>query len=126
MIHGIGTDIVGIARMAAALERHGEAFARRILADHEWAEFKGSGNQAALLAKRFAAKEAAAKALGCGFRNGLTLRQIGVEHDELGCPRLAFSGPAAALCQRLGIGRALLSLADERDYAIAYVTLLKR
>lgn len=124
MIYGIGTDIVRIARMEAALARHGERFAHRILAVGEWADFQRAARPAALLAKRFAAKEAAAKAFGTGFSNGLGLRDIAVDHDSHGRPLLSFSAKAAELCRRRGIGRSLISLADERDYAIAFVTLL--
>lgn len=124
MIHGIGTDIVQISRMTAALERHGEAFARRILAPDEWPAYQASGNPAALLAKRFAAKEAAAKAFGTGFKDGLTLHDIAVSHDPHGRPQLAFHGRAAELCRQHQISRALLSLADEKEYAIAFVTLI--
>ncbi|MFH7319354.1 holo-ACP synthase [Desulfurivibrio sp. D14AmB] len=124
MIYGIGTDIVKIARMEAALARHGERFARRILAAAEWADFQRSRRPAALLAKRFAAKEAAVKAFGTGFSGGLGLHDIAVDHDRRGGPRLIFSGKAEEFCRRRGIGRGLISLADEKDYAIAFVTLL--
>ncbi len=124
MIYGIGTDIVKIARIEAALARHGERFARRILAAGEWADFQQTSRPAPLLAKRFAAKEATAKAFGTGFSQGLTLQDIVVEHDPNGCPRLRLEGKAAELCARHGITRWLISLADERDYAVAFVTLL--
>ncbi len=123
MICGIGTDIVQVARMAADLERYGERFARRILSARELAEFRGCARPAHFLAKRFAAKEAAAKALGTGFRNGLTLQQISVAHDAYGRPYLEYEGTAETLCNRRGISRSHLSLADEADYAIAFVTL---
>ena len=123
MIHGVGADIVRVARLAADLERYGERFARRILGPREFEEFRTAVRPAHFLAKRFAAKEAAAKALGTGFRNGLTLAQITVDHDVLGRPILKYSGHAAELCRRLGISHSHLSLADEEDYAIAYVTL---
>ncbi len=125
MIHGIGTDIVEVARMQRNLQRFGERFARRLLTEGEWADFQRSPRPAPFLAKRFAAKEAAAKAMGTGFRDGLSLRHIGVTHDALGRPELAFSGVAAELRQRLNIGLAHLSLADERDYAVAFVTLMR-
>ncbi|HET97591.1 MAG TPA: holo-ACP synthase [Desulfurivibrio alkaliphilus] len=124
MIYGIGTDIVKISRMEAALARHGERFAHRILAATEWDDFGRTGRPAALLAKRFAAKEAAAKAFGTGFSAGLGLHDIAVDHDRRGRPRLIFSGKAEEFCRRRGIGRSLISLADEKDYAIAFVTLL--
>ena len=126
MIFGIGTDIVEIERVARALDRHGERFARRVLNDLEWGEFQRCSRAAAFMAKRFAAKEAAAKALGTGFRDGLSMRDIAVSHSPLGQPRLNFQGRAAGLCQTLGVGESHLSLADERRYAVAFVTLLQR
>lgn len=126
MIAGIGTDIVDIERMTAGLSRFGDRLARRLLTGAEFEEFANGSRQAAFLARRFAAKEAAAKALGYGFRNGMTLRQIGVGHDDLGKPVLQFHGAARALKERLGIGESFISLADEKNYAIAYVVLLKQ
>lgn len=126
MIFGIGTDIVEIERVARALDRHGERFARRVLSEAEWEEFRACREAAAFMAKRFAAKEAAAKALGTGFRDGLSMRDIAVSHSPLGQPQLSFEGRAAGLCEALGVGDSHLSLADERRYAVAFVTLLQR
>ncbi len=126
MIYGIGTDIVAVARMARALERHGERFAGRILAATELAAYRGAVHPARFLAKRFAAKEAAAKALGTGFSHGLSLHDISVVHDAAGRPMLHFSGRALDLLEARGVGEGFLSLADEHDYAVAYVTLLRR
>jgi holo-[acyl-carrier protein] synthase len=126
MIYGIGTDIVAVARMARALERHGERFARRILAAGELEAFRAAVHPARFLAKRFAAKEAIAKALGTGFSQGLALHDISVVHDPAGKPMLAFAGRAARLLEERGAGESFLSLADEHDYAVAYVILLRR
>lgn len=123
MIHGVGTDLVHIPRMEGLLLRHGMKFARRILADSEFVEFQQSTKPAEFLAKRFAAKEATAKALGTGFSNGLSLKHIAVRHDELGRPTLDYSGSGAELVERLAIEHSHLSLSDERDYALAFVTL---
>jgi len=123
MIFGIGTDIVRIPRMADNLARYGERFAARILTGVELAAFTDSAQQAAFLAKRFAAKEAAAKALGTGFRDGLGLRDIGVANDVLGKPLLAFSERAQKMLQKQGVGSSHLSLSDDSEYAIAYVVL---
>jgi len=126
VIYGIGTDIVKISRIEEALRRHGERFAARILADDELAEFRQCGCSPAFLAKRFAAKEAAVKALGTGFRDGLSMRHISVGHDGLGKPLLAFAGRARELCDAHGVGEAFISLSDETEMAIAFVTLLRR
>lgn len=124
MICGIGTDIVRVARMAADLERYGERFARRILTPSELEEFRSCNRPSHFLAKRFAAKEAVVKALGTGFRNGLSLQQIGVAHDHYGRPLLKYTGATADLCRSRSISHSHLSLADEEDYAIAFVTLV--
>lgn len=126
MIYGIGTDIVSIARIAAAMERHGERFAGRILAKTEQKDFSEAGRQEHFLAKRFAAKEAAAKAFGTGFTDGLCMRDIAVTHDQRGRPQLRFTGRAESLCMELGIGEHFLSISDEKDNAIAYVILMNR
>lgn len=125
MIFGIGTDIVRVDRMRISLERYGDRFARRILAESEFREFCVTRQPAHFLAKRFAAKEAAVKALGTGFRNGLSLRDIGVTHDGHGKPQLAYHGKAEDLRRALNVGEGYLSIADERDYAVAFVTLLR-
>lgn len=123
MIFGIGTDIVKVARMQKNLTRFGDKFARRILTPEELSDFERQAHKAHFLAKRFAAKEAAAKAMGLGFAEGLSLRQIGVAHDARGKPLLAFSGFAAEFVRERGITSVHVSLADEEDHAVAFVTL---
>lgn len=126
MIYGIGTDIVHVNRMHENLEKYGDKFARRILTNFEFDEFKNKNknNKAAFLAKRFAAKEATAKAMGTGFSGGLSLHHIGVEHDDAGKPILAFLDIAENFLHEKKIKQTHLSLADERDYAVAFVTLV--
>jgi len=123
MIFGIGTDIVQTARMQRSLERYGDRFARRLLSEEEYRDFERSGDKANFLARRFAAKEAVAKALGTGFTNGIQLRDIGVGHDERGRPLLQFTGGARSFIEAHGITATHISLADERDHAVAFVTL---
>ena len=124
MIFGIGTDIVHVNRMHENLDKYGDKFARRILTESEFEEFKEKQNQAAFLAKRFAAKEATAKAMGTGFSGGLSLHHIGVGHDDAGKPILAFLDVAENFLKEKKIKQTHLSLADERDYAVAFVTLV--
>jgi len=126
MIYGIGTDIVRIARMQQSLDKHGERFARRILTEHELIGYQQTTKPAHYLAKRFAAKEATAKAMGTGFRNGLSLKHINICHDAQGKPLLEFNGLAAEFVTEQGISEAHVSLADEQDYAVAFVTLIKK
>jgi holo-[acyl-carrier protein] synthase len=123
VIFGIGTDIVSTPRIAAAWARHGKAFAQRILAPQEWDGFVASTQPARFLAKRFAAKEAFAKALGTGIRAPATWHNIRVAHDELGKPSLAFDPELTALLVRRAIRHHHLSISDEKDMAAAFVIL---
>ena len=123
MIFGIGTDIVRVARMQADIARYGDKFAERILTSKELDEFRQSSQPASFLARRFAAKEAAAKAMGTGFSDGLHLRHIGVGHDASGKPLLEFSGKALEFVRENAITTVHVSLADEEDNAVAFVTL---
>ena len=84
MIHGIGTDIVLEKRIAALYKKHGRAFAERVLHPAELPEFEAAARPTALLAKRFAAKEAAAKAIGTGIRGAVSFRNIGISHNAKG------------------------------------------
>ncbi len=123
MIYGIGTDIVRVQRMAENLSKHGDKFARKILSEHEYGEFINKNNKAHFLAKRFAAKEATAKAMGTGFISGLKLSDISVEHTELGKPYLVYYGRATEFVVENEIKQSYLSIADELDHAVAFVTL---
>jgi holo-[acyl-carrier protein] synthase len=125
MIFGIGTDIVQVSRIQKSLDRYGELFARRILAEAELEDFRRTLHPARFLARRFAAKEALAKAYGTGFSGGLTFRDIVVTHDAAGKPLLALAGRAAELQREMGIGEKFISISDEREYAVAFVTVLK-
>jgi holo-[acyl-carrier protein] synthase len=123
-IHGIGTDIVRIARMEEDLRRYGERFAERILAHSELEEYRASRMPGRFLAKRFAAKEAAVKALGTGFSQGVSLHDVAVAHESGGRPYLIYDGNASRLCREYGITVSHLSIADEAEYAVAFVTLM--
>ena len=125
MIYGVGVDLVKVSRIRAGLERFGERFARRILSVSEFEEFRQAGRRDSFVAKRFAAKEAVVKALGTGFRNGLTLRQISVVHDALGKPELRYSGRTSELLRANGIEESHLSISDEDDLVMAFVVLAR-
>ncbi|MFI8416641.1 holo-ACP synthase [Serratia sp. NPDC078593] len=122
---GLGTDIVEIARIEAVIERSGERLARRVLSADEWAVYQQHQQPVRFLAKRFAVKEAAAKAFGTGIRNGLAFNQFDVFNDELGKPNIRLHGRAAELAQELGVTSIHVSLADERRYACATVIIEK-
>lgn len=126
MIFGIGTDLVFIPRIQTLLTKYGDRIALRILSDTEFEAFKKTKHQANFLAKRFAAKEAAAKALGTGFRDGLSLRHINVVNNDKGKPELGFTAKGLTLINELNIGKSMISLSDEKEYALAFVTLMER
>lgn len=123
MIYGIGTDIVAYARIASLHERYGERFAQRILSENEMAEFVSHAQPARLLMKRFAAKEALAKATGMGLRHPVSMSQMTVVHDEQGKPGFVFAAELAAYFKQMGISRHHLSISDEREVAVAFVIL---
>lgn len=126
MIYGIGTDIVEVSRIEHSLARFGDAFAQRILNEREWLSFEQSLTQARFLAKRFAAKEAFAKALGTGLRAPATFQNIGITHDDLGKPVLDLAAELQAFLLKKGIGYQHLSISDEKVLAVAFVVLEKR
>lgn len=123
MIYGIGTDIIEVSRVEDSLARFGEAFAQRILTEREWQAFELSQTQARFLAKRFAAKEAFAKALGTGLRGPATFQNIGVAHDDLGKPVLDLAPVLQEFLDQRGISFQHLSISDEKALAVAFVVL---
>jgi holo-[acyl-carrier protein] synthase len=125
MIFGIGTDIVEVSRIEDSLARFGDALAQRILTEQEWLSFQQSKTQARFLAKRFAAKEAFAKALGTGLRDPATFQNIGVAHDDLGKPVLDLSPALQTFLDKKGIVQQHLSISDEKALAAAFVVLEK-
>ena len=123
MIIGIGTDIVEIYRIQAMWEKHGDRLAERFLAPAELECFQAVTAKVPYLAKRVAAKEAASKALGTGFAQGVSWRHIEVTNDEHGAPRLKLYGEALAKAEQRGVTHCHLSLSDEREFAVAFVVL---
>jgi holo-[acyl-carrier protein] synthase len=123
VIVGIGTDLVEIERVAAALERHGDRFARRILVPREYERFAAHRRPAAYLAKRFAAKEAFSKAMGTGIRAPVNWQNIGVVNHASGRPYFELSADLAELVRRRGIRSVHVSITDERGIAAAFVVL---
>lgn len=124
---GIGTDIVAISRIQRIWENFGQAFARRILSKKELEDFEKTPLPIPFLAKRYAAKEAVAKAVGTGFRpGGFWLTDIGVHNDSLGKPFLVFSEHMQMLLEKQGVTQSLISLSDEKEFALAFVVLVGR
>lgn len=120
-ILGLGTDIVEIARIEGVIARSGDRLARRVLSENEWAIWETHQQPVRFLAKRFAVKEAASKAMGTGIRNGLAFNQFEIYNDELGKPKLRLWGEAQRLAEQMGIVNIHVTLADERHYACATV-----
>lgn len=122
MIVGIGTDIVAVARLRGMWERHGDKALEKLLAPDELDDFARAADKGRFLAKRFAAKEAFAKAFGSGVRPPVLLPAIAVGHDELGKPKFNFHGQLAEIVENRRL-TAHLSISDEAEYAVAYVLL---
>lgn len=125
MIYGIGIDIVEVRRIDESVARFGRRLAEKILSREECAEYDRTPDKTRFLARRFAAKEALAKALGTGFRGGLFPGAISITHNTLGKPGFRLTTPANALLEQRGICNSHLSITDEREYALAYVLLEK-
>lgn len=126
MIVGVGVDLVSIARVGAVTARFADRFAARILTEDEIAQWRRAispARAAAFAAKRFAAKEAFAKALGDGVRAPMFWRNVGVANDARGRPFFRFAAPLAAALAARGIGRSHLSLSDDGGFAQAFVAL---
>ncbi len=123
MIFGVGTDVVEIGRIHKALERFGERFARRILAEPELARFRRHRLPGNYLAKRFAAKEAFTKALGTGIRAPANWHGVWVANLPSGKPELHFTPALRALMDGKGVTGTHVSLSDEKGVAFATVIL---
>jgi holo-[acyl-carrier protein] synthase len=129
MIIGIGSDILDIRRIERTIERHGERFLERIFttAERAKAEKRTERIRASTYAKRFAAKEAASKALGTGFRAGVFWRDLGVVNLPSGQPTLRLTGGAAERLKAItpaGHGAVIaLTMTDEFPYAQAMVVI---
>ena len=123
MIFGIGTDVLEVRRIEFAYRRFGARFAQRVLMLDELRLFKKTKRPIPFLAMRFAAKEAVVKALGTGNANGVWVRDTGVSHDSLGRPEIVFSERGLAVCERVGVGSAHLSLSDQANLVVAIAEL---
>ena len=127
MIVGIGSDLTDIRRIADSLERFGSRFTQRLFTELERTRSERKGDAAASYAKRFAAKEACAKALGTGIRHGVFWRDMGVVNLSSGQPTMALTNGAHARLQALlppgTTARIHLSLTDEPPYAQAFVVI---
>jgi holo-[acyl-carrier protein] synthase len=126
MIFGVGTDIVMVSRIAEAWARFDRRFAERILTPGELALFADARDPVRFLARRFAAKEAMAKALGTGFAHGISPRLLGIVSDAWGKPQVALEPAAVQVAVRLGAGDGFVSIADEAEIVTAFAVFERR
>jgi len=125
VIVGIGVDIADVARIAKSIDRFGRRFTERVFTPDEIRYCESKANKAERYAARFAAKEAAMKAIGTGWRHGVTWQDIEVKRAPRGRPTVAFSGKAAEFFAKLGATKAHLSLTHTQEVAMAQVILEK-
>lgn len=130
MIYGIGTDIIQIPRIEAALARNGERFAEKILGPEELEKYrrrkaKVEARGIRFLATRFAAKEAFSKAIGLGMRMPMTWRAMQTLNAASGKPIAVTSGPLTEFMEQNGL-TAQVSITDEAEYAVAFVIVEKK
>ena len=123
MIVGTGIDIAEVPRIRHSIERFGERFLRRIYTAGEIRYCDSKANRVERYAARFAAKEAAMKALGTGWSHGVRWRDCEVVRMPGGRPTIAFHGRAGEIAARLGVKNAALSLSHTSEQAIAQVIL---
>lgn len=122
MVVGIGIDVVEVHRLRKALEG-GTALIQRVFTEEEVAYCNQRKNRFQHFSGRFAAKEAALKALGTGWRQGIRWRDVEVTAGDLGKPALKLHGRAKELFDQLGVRRALVSISHAEEYAVALVLL---
>jgi holo-[acyl-carrier protein] synthase len=123
MIVGTGIDIAEVPRIEASIARFGDRFLRRIFTEAEIRYCESKANRVERYAARFAAKEAAMKAIGTGWNHGVTWRDVEVCRQPGSRPTIAFHGKAAEFATKLGAVHVALSLSHTKEYAIAQVIL---
>jgi holo-[acyl-carrier protein] synthase len=123
MIVGTGIDIAEVSRIRQAMERFGDRFLKRIYTPGEIRYCESKANYVERYAARFAAKEAAMKALGTGWNRGVRWRDCEVVRPRGGRPSISFHGKAAEFADKLGVKNAALSISHTSEQAIAQVIL---
>ncbi|TRX55830.1 holo-ACP synthase [Thalassomonas sp. M1454] len=120
---GIGNDIVEIGRIKAMAEKARERLAIRVLTELEYQTYQNSKQAVSFLAKRWAGKEAAAKALGRGIADGISFQHFEISNLESGQPILTLTGRALEIAKQMQAQHFHISLSDEKEYALAFVVL---
>ena len=123
MIVGTGIDLAEVDRIAAAIERFGDRFLRRVFTEAEMRYCDSKANRMERYAGRFAAKEAAMKAVGTGWRGGVAWTDFEVQREPGGKPTMSFHGKAAEFASKLGVKSVALSITHTKDMAMAMVIL---
>lgn len=123
MILGVGTDLVEVPRIRTSIERFGDRFLHRVYTDHEQAYCRSKANAVERFAGRFAAKEAGMKAIGTGWRHGVTWRDFEVVNEPSGRPTLRLYGAAGRIAEELGVQRISLSITHTAQEGFAIVLL---
>lgn len=123
MIVGMGVDIIEVPRVRAAIERFGDRFLTRLFTPDEIRYCESKANKYERFAARFAAKEAALKAIGTGLSRGISWQDVEVVREPSGRPTLSFTGKAGEFAARLGARRSSVSLSHTEQVAFAQVIL---
>ena len=123
MIVGTGVDLAEVPRIQASIERYGQKFIQRIYTPREIAYVERKANKFERYAARFAAKEAGMKAIGTGWRRGVTWQDFEVANLPSGKPTLLLHGVAAKFAEKLGVKNISLSLTHTRELGMAHVIL---
>jgi holo-[acyl-carrier protein] synthase len=123
VIAGIGVDIAETERFESLYRKYGDRIVKRLLTSGEQEQINQRSHPERFLATRFAAKEAAVKALGTGFDHGVGFKSIEVKNNSFGKPELVFHNQAWDLMKNRNINAAHLSISDEKHYVVAMVVL---
>jgi holo-[acyl-carrier protein] synthase len=123
VIVGVGTDLAEVARIRKSIARYGARFLNRIYTEKERAYALSKANAAERFAARFAAKEAAMKAIGTGWRRGVTWKDFEVLNEHSGRPVLRLTGGAREIADGMGVKRVSISLTHTAEIALAVVIL---
>ena len=125
MILGIGSDLAQVDRIRKSIGQYGDRFLNRVYTDRERVYSLSKANSAERFAARFAAKEAGMKAIGTGWRRGVTWKDFEVVNETSGRPVLHLTGVALQIADRIGVERISISLTHTAEFALAVVILEK-
>ena len=124
MIKGIGVDLVEKKRIERVLNKFGDRFIKKILTEEEQKEYLSKNiysRKVSFLSNNFASKEAAAKVIGTGFTQGVTLKDIEVLREESGLPYLLMKGEALKKAEEIGCKNFLVTISDTKEHSLAFV-----